>query len=328
MKALTLTPSLIAALTLSSLGQTDATLRSQISLKEKELVQLQQELAALKGKLTTSQTATNSTTYKVKTGDTISSIARRHGVSSNDLMGWNKITDPTRLGIGEVLTIQTKTPQIANAPKAVRISEAPKTAQAREYTIQKGDTFYSIARTHKLTVTQLRQLNPDVSTHLITAGAKLRVSGTPAVAAAPKPEAKKAAPTIAAKKPAPPATPKVEVKTAKVTPPPAAKKEVSTSLTTSTTQTVKAEVPAKKKTTTTASTGTTTSTPPPLPPVVEEKQETNKTGVTTIILADETTFNDFATKHATSTDQLNALNGWNLPKATVLARGSEIHVPQ
>jgi hypothetical protein len=64
---------------------------------------------------------------------------------------------------------------------------------------------------------------------------------------------------------------------------------------------------------------------PPTPPVVQEKRPT---AVSSIILTDETTFDAFASKHGTSTEQLNALNGWNLPKVMMLARGSEIFVPQ
>ena len=64
---------------------------------------------------------------------------------------------------------------------------------------------------------------------------------------------------------------------------------------------------------------------PPTPPVVQEKRPA---AVSSIILTDETTFDAFASKHGTSTEQLNALNGWNLPKVMMLARGSEIFVPQ
>jgi len=324
MKSLTLTSSLIAALTLTSAGQSDSSLRSRISLKEKEIAQLQQELATLKSQLAQTPTSTVSAkTYTVKTGDTISSIARRHGVSSNDLMTWNKITDPTRLGIGQVLMIQAApTTGVTTAPKAVRVTDSPSATAVREYTIQSGDTFYSIARNHNLTVSKLRELNPDVSAHLIVAGAKLRVSGP-----APTPTAsstKKTTPPVATSKP--PVTPP-SVAEKKVEPaPPVVKKE--TPVATTSTTTVKKD-PAPVSTSGTTTITATENDPAPLPPVVEEeKTSPAQTGVTTIILTGETTFDDFANKHGTSTEQLNALNGWNLPKATVLARGSEIHVPK
>ncbi|YCM45386.1 LysM peptidoglycan-binding domain-containing protein [Verrucomicrobiaceae bacterium 227] len=325
MKALTLTSSLIAALSLTTFGQSDTSLRSQISLKEKELAEIQKELATLRDKLASAP----ATKYSVKTGDTISSIARRHGVSASDLMTWNKITDPTRLGIGQVLTIQGGKADVSNAPKAVRVS-----APVSDYTIQSGDTFYSIARTHKLSVTELRALNPDVSTHLITTGQKLRVSGKPVAAVA------KAAP----KKPAPapvkaPVVKKAEVKTAKVTPPPIKKSapatiETKTSKKTEAapTSTVKTKTPApapkKEEVVAVVKKDTPAPPTPPTPPVVEEEKTASKASVASIILTDETTFDAFAAKHGTNTTQLNALNGWNLPSATVLARGSEIYVPQ
>jgi len=328
MKALTLTSSLIAALSLTTFGQNDTSLRSQISLKEKELVELQKELASLRSRL--SSTSTNSTTYTVKTGDTISSIARRYGVSSANLMAWNKITDPTRLGIGQVLTIQGSITDVSQAPKAVRVT-AP--APTTNYTIVSGDTFYSIARTHKLSVTQLRDLNPDVSTHHIAAGQKLRVSGTPAASVA---KSTPKTPVRVATRP--PVVQKAGVNTAKVTPPvtkkatpPTIETKTSKKSSPTSTPTAKAEPPApapKKDALAFVKKETPAPPIPPTPPVVKEKKVANKASVASIILMDETTFDAFAAKHGTNTEQLNALNGWNLPSATVLARGSEIYVPQ
>jgi len=326
MKVLTLTSALIAALSLTAFGQNDTSLRSQISLKEKELGDLQKELTLLRSRLSNP----NSTTYTVKTGDTISSIARRYRVSSADLMAWNKITDPTRLGIGAVLSIQGTGPDVSQTPKAIRVNDP---AAVTDYTIVSGDTFYSIARAHKLTVTLLRDLNPDISSHLIAAGQKLRVSGTPTTSLA-KATPKESVPVTTK----PPVLQKTEVKTAKVTPPVTKK---ATPATIATKISEKSSAPS----TPTADTNPPAPTPnkevlasvttappapplPPTPPVVKDEKAASKASVASIILMDETTFHAFATKHGTDTEQLNALNGWNLPSATVLARGSEIYVPQ
>lgn len=44
-------------------------------------------------------------TYTVARGDTLSSIAQKHGVSSRDIINANKITDPTKIQVGQTLFI-------------------------------------------------------------------------------------------------------------------------------------------------------------------------------------------------------------------------------
>ena len=39
------------------------------------------------------------------------------------------------------------------------------------------------------------------------------------------------------------------------------------------------------------------------------------------------TYGEFAAKHGTDAERLNALNGLDLTTATVLAKGSELYVP-
>lgn len=294
MKGLTLTSSLIAALSLTAFGQTDATLRSQISTKEKQLAEIQKELHELRSKLN-APVATSG--YTVKTGDTIHSIARRHQVSPADLMKWNKITDPTKLGIGDQIVISGSS---VKAPANTKVS-----TKKSSYVVTQGDTFYSIARRHKMTLAQLRSLNPDVSAHLIAPGQSINISGT-----APKPSQTASKKTVVVvketKKPvSPPAQPKTEKKeSSKPNAAIASKKPVE-----------KAAAKTTKKPTESI----------PQPPVLDEPAPAKETKA--IILTDVVTFEAFASKHGTSTDQLNALNGWSLPKSTVLAGGSEILVP-
>jgi LysM repeat protein len=302
MNVLSLTSTLFAALSLSTLGQTDSDLRSQILLKGKQLVEIQKELADLRNQLNRPIRGS----YIVKTGDTVHSIARRHSVSTSDIMKWNKISDPTKLGIGKMLIV-SRTAKATIVETAKLSSPAERTAG---YVVNKGDTFYSIARRHRITVSKLRALNPTVSTDFFAPGQTLQVTGTSAIAA----EMKINMPvTIIKKAPKP-----VIQKTAKN---PAPKKTSTAPLAkipTNSAPISKTETVVKKYDKVAIST-------PPTPPVVQEKRPT---AVSSIILTDETTFDAFASKHGTSTEQLNALNGWNLPKVMMLARGSEIFVPQ
>ena len=290
MKVFTLTYSLVVALSLPALGQDHAILRSEISTKEKQLAEIQKELHELRSKLSSPVTGT----YVVKTGETLHSIARRHKVSISDVMQWNKITDPTKLGVGEIIIVSGPSESVEHPSTT---SSAP-TAKASDYVVAKGDTFYSIARRHKMTLAQLRAINPDVSTHLLSVGMKLRVSGK--VSTAPSSTTKKPLMVVE------------ETESKKSTPKPSAQATTS------------------KKTTKPTQTDNNKPAPNqleklPEPPVIKERPTSlaNKS----IILTDVITFEAFASKHGTSTKHLNALNGWNLPKSTVLAGGSEILVP-
>ncbi len=58
------------------------------------------------------------------------------------------------------------------------------------------------------------------------------------------------------------------------------------------------------------------------------KSSSSKTAIRTITVHEQMTYGDFANKHGASTSQLNSLNGLNLSKNTMLAKGSELYVPK
>ncbi len=307
----TLTKTLLAALMLTSTSQATPALRAKIAAKEKDLATLQAEIAALKGQLKSGQASS----YTVKPGDTISSIARRHRISPETLIKTNGITNPSVLKVGQVLKVKTTTgtvsAQTASKPNAT-------------YTVKKGDTFYSIARRHGMTVSKLQALNPNVNVGRIVRGQKLVVSGSkPKQKAKAKPA--RTAPAVAPAKKISTSTKLIsapkKVKKAQATAPKATKKTE-----TKPTQSKAAPIPTpiirKEKPMVIPQ-----PEPMPLPPTIEEEPP-SPSGVSAIILTEETTFDAFAAKHGTSTDKLNKLNGWNIPKSTTLARGSEIYIPK
>ncbi len=67
---------------------------------------IEKELKALGGK-TTSTTAPKASrgTYTVKKGDTLSAIAKEHGVSVANLQSWNNIKDPNKITVGQKLKL-------------------------------------------------------------------------------------------------------------------------------------------------------------------------------------------------------------------------------
>ena len=280
MTSFTLTTWFIAALSLPSLGQTQASLHSRISSKEKQLAEIQKELHELRSRLSSPTVGK----YSVRQGETLHSIARRNGVSVSSIIKWNKITDPAKLKVGEKIIISELLPSPISVPSPDRISSAG----SADYVIASGDTFYSIARRHKMDLSELRALNPNVNIHLLSPGKKLRVSGETPLDSRP---AKRQEVLVAEK----------DVKS-KIDQPALESPTRAEAL--------KSIVASKNL---------------PQPPMIEDRNISSTT--TSIILTDVITFEAFASRHNTNTKLLNALNGWNLPRTTILAGGSEILVP-
>ena len=96
--------------------------------------------------------------YTVKTGDTLWSIAKKYGISVNDLKNKNGINN-SKLSIGQQLLIP------------VRQEENP---SQNIYTIKKGDTLYSIANEFDTTPADIIQSNNLTST-ILSIGQKLNI---------------------------------------------------------------------------------------------------------------------------------------------------------
>ncbi len=79
---------------------------------------IEAELKALGGKTTSKPSSSapkaSGGTYTVKKGDTLSAIAKEHGVSVANLQSWNNIKDPNRIKVGQKLKITAQTLQALN----------------------------------------------------------------------------------------------------------------------------------------------------------------------------------------------------------------------
>ncbi len=105
------------------------------------------------------------TIYTVKKGDTLSSIARKFDTEASVIAGFNGITDPDRIQEGQILRIP-----LADAENEEYMS----------YTIQKGDTLFSLSRMFNTDVNVLSRLNGIPDPDQIEAGRTIRIPMTSA----------------------------------------------------------------------------------------------------------------------------------------------------
>ncbi|KFF57152.1 hypothetical protein CM50_19405 [Bacillus subtilis] len=60
-------------------------------------------------KLSSSASKASGGTYTVKKGDTLSKIAKEHGVGVANLQSWNNIKDPNKITVGQKLKLAGST---------------------------------------------------------------------------------------------------------------------------------------------------------------------------------------------------------------------------
>lgn len=106
------------------------------------------------------------TTYTVQDGDSPSSIAEQFGISAEELMAANGITDPTSLSVGQVLTIpgsnvlgSTVEPTPAPATEEPVEPAPTQAAGGQTYIVQDGDIPETIAAQFGITADALMAAN-------------------------------------------------------------------------------------------------------------------------------------------------------------------------
>lgn len=127
------------------------------------------------------------TEYVVVAHDTMGKIAKKNGVSLKSLMAANPGVVPTKLKVGQKLTIPASTSGAAPMTSATT-SSVGNDSGAQVYVVKSGDTLSKIARKYGTTVKAIQTENNLVTTR-ITVGKKLKLPAkAEAAAPAPAPE--------------------------------------------------------------------------------------------------------------------------------------------
>lgn len=116
-----------------------------------------------------------SSSYTVKSGDTLSGIASKHGMSLSELLKANDISASKPIFPGSKIKVSGGSSSSSSSSK----STAKPKAKTSTYTVKSGDTLSGIATSHDMKLASLLNLNPDYSASSpLKIGAKLKVSGS------------------------------------------------------------------------------------------------------------------------------------------------------
>jgi cell wall-associated NlpC family hydrolase len=110
-------------------------------------------------------------THTVTSGQTLSHIAAKYGVSQSAILNANKLSSAHKLKIGQKLRIPS-----ASSSKTVK-KASPKSAASGSggYTVRNGDHDWAISKKFGISVEQLHKLNPGVNWKSLQIGQTLRV---------------------------------------------------------------------------------------------------------------------------------------------------------
>lgn len=125
-------------------------------------------------------TAAGGQVYTVRAGDTLSVIARRYGISIDDIVAANGLTNRDSIFAGQQLNI----PQIGGS------APAPEPAAAdMVYTLQRGDSLYRLSLIYGVAVDDLLAANDLASPNAIYPGLDVRIPSVGGASAASAPQA-------------------------------------------------------------------------------------------------------------------------------------------
>ncbi|MED3998727.1 LysM peptidoglycan-binding and 3D domain-containing protein [Priestia aryabhattai] len=136
----------------------------------------------------TPTTTSSNHTYTVKSGDTLYRIAKNNGTSVQQLKEWNNLSSHL-IYVNQVLKINgtgtvSSSPSAPVQEKTNETQASPAPSNSKSYKVQPGDTMWSIAQRHGISISQLKQWN-NLSSNTIYINQVLQVGGQAAAQAKP-----------------------------------------------------------------------------------------------------------------------------------------------
>ncbi len=166
----------------SRFGTSYETLARLNNIANPNLIHVGQTLRLSNGSSSTTTNATSHTTssvagsYTVQSGDTLSAIAARYGMSWETLARLNNISNPNMIMVGQVLRLSagpTTHVTAHNVNRQVTVS-----SHGGQYVVQSGDTLSAIAARYGMSYETLARLNNISNPNMIMVGQRLNVNGS------------------------------------------------------------------------------------------------------------------------------------------------------
>ena len=115
------------------------------------------------------------TTYVVQKGDTLYSLSKKFQLTVGELRAANNLSESDVIKVGQKITIPEADIGTAAALSSTNSKSISNSSKTKVYTVQKGDTLYSLARKNNISVADLMVLNNFDSSKVIKIGEKIKI---------------------------------------------------------------------------------------------------------------------------------------------------------
>jgi peptidoglycan endopeptidase LytF len=103
--------------------------------------------------------------HTVMKGDTPYNIAKKYGITVDELLKLNPKVKDGKLALGDILTVKNDKTAVS-APKAVASTKAVNNSKVGKIVLQPKQTVYGITKQYRISETDLRKLNPELDSNM------------------------------------------------------------------------------------------------------------------------------------------------------------------
>ncbi|MFC1476224.1 LysM peptidoglycan-binding domain-containing protein [Candidatus Zixiibacteriota bacterium] len=115
------------------------------------------------------------TRHRVNKGETISTIARRYGISQGALVDANKLRSRHRIYVGQVLTVPVP-PNQSSSSSPSRVRDRTVNSDGK-YFVRRGETLWELSRDFSVSISALRKANGMRPNDKLLAGQWIKIPG-------------------------------------------------------------------------------------------------------------------------------------------------------
>ncbi len=103
--------------------------------------------------------------HTVVKGDTPYNIAKKYGLTVDELLKLNPKVKDGKLALGDILTVKNDK-AASTSPKAAVTTKSVNNSQVGKIILQPKQTIYGITKQYRISETDLRKLNPELDSHM------------------------------------------------------------------------------------------------------------------------------------------------------------------